>query len=613
MDHSIPAAKPYHDYRRFLTERYGKPLYRIPVDLGFGCPNRSPNGEGGCAFCGEQGARAVHLRPDMDLKTQVQAGVELARKRYKADGFMAYCQAFTSTHAPVDVLRERLEQLFTIQSFQAMILSTRPDCLPEETVSLLAEFTRKSDVWVEVGVQTANDSTLRQIKRGHDFACSVRAIEMLHEHGVKTAAHVILGLPGETSKDFRRTARELAQLPLDGIKIHNLHVVADTPLAECWNAGEFTAWDEHEYAEVLMDFLRRIPANWPVMRLVSDTPADRLVAPRWWLTKPQFLDYLERQMRERNWVQGDLFESGRANRRVTIVESSDGSDVPASALTETLQFDAAPPPSPPPPAFRLWPLLAKLRGAAEAVRNRSGNPDPPPLISKDELRERLSAGSVTVLDVGFGVDGHALQLLDAVVPGNQGELNIIALGLSPSVVSELKSRFPKRRGMLECLSLRGHASFPGGKITVFWGDPRLQIGRMRGKVHVVILEPSGVEQHVQLYTIDFLRRVARFLTSHGVIVSPATAKAFRRALQRIGMHVGACYPGRIGRGGTRASRHDYMVTHDLPNKERRILSRSVSAVPFRDPNFRGSKNSILRHREHVMARLRKRGWQKWVK
>ena len=303
----LPDGKLFHDYASFLRRRYGGRVYRVPIDLGLGCPHRDPlTLGGGCTYCATAGSRAVHLRRAMPLEEQVRLGVAFGRRRYRADQFAAYFQASTSTYAPPDELRRLFSVVLGQAAFCGIVVSTRPDCLPDDVLDLLAELSTTHDVWVELGVQTSNDGTLQRINRGHDFASSVHAAHALAARGLYVAAHVILGLPGEGVADFHGTAAALRQLPVSGIKIHNLHVVKGTALAAEWAHGAVSVWDEHAYGEVLMDFLRRLPAAWPVMRFVSDTPRDVLLAPKWWMSKGEFSTYVQRQMAERSWRQGDL-------------------------------------------------------------------------------------------------------------------------------------------------------------------------------------------------------------------------------------------------------------------------------------------------------------------
>ncbi len=314
-------ARPWHDYRSFLERRYGGRVYRVPLDLGFGCPHRDPETlAGGCTFCGSTGSRAVFLRARTPLAEQVRQGLEFGRRRYDAAIFVAYFQAFTSTHAPVQVLRERVSEALAAADFRGIVISTRPDCLPPETLDFLESLTQTWDVWVELGIQSADDETLRRINRRHDFAAGRAAVFALAERGIHPAAHVILGLPGEGPPQFQKTACELRKLPLEGVKIHNLHVVRGTPLAEEWRQGRVEVMDEHEYAGHLIRFLENIPWEWPVMRLVSDTDPKRLLAPRWWMSKGAFIEYLDKRMRAQGARQGDALaarEQSPAARKTT--------------------------------------------------------------------------------------------------------------------------------------------------------------------------------------------------------------------------------------------------------------------------------------------------------
>lgn len=297
---------PWNDYGQYLRGRHGFTVYRIPIDLDLGCPHRDADGRGGCLFCAEDGARARHLQSRQTLASQVSEGVALVRERYGAEFFMAYFQAYTSTNAPVARLRKLFAEALAQADFPLVTVSTRPDCLPPEVLDLLEELASGRELWVELGVQSANDETLRRIHRGHDFACTVQAVQRLADRGLKAAAHLILGLPGEGREETRRTAAAVAALPFSAVKLHQLQVLKGSGLENPWRRGEIPTLDEHAYAEELMDFLRRIPAGWPVMRLVAENDPQAVLAPRWWLGKGEFLRYLERQFRQRGWRQGDL-------------------------------------------------------------------------------------------------------------------------------------------------------------------------------------------------------------------------------------------------------------------------------------------------------------------
>lgn len=300
---------PYLMARQFMAARYGGMLARVPVDFGLSCPHRE-GPHGGCTFCSSNGSRAGYAPAkyssgSVPVGKQARAGVEFARRRYGAQRFIAYVQAFTGTFATVDVQRRLYDELLTAHSFEVLAVGTRPDCLPDPTLALLCELQQRLEVWVELGVQTVHDRTLERIRRGHTWACSRAAIERLHACGIGIVAHVILGLPGETETDVRKTAETLAGLPLLGVKIHNLHVLRGTRLAEEYAQAPFCIFDEREYGEILIDFLRRIPPQVAVLRTLTDTPDDERIVPRWQMKKGQFQEYLVREMLRIGARQGD--------------------------------------------------------------------------------------------------------------------------------------------------------------------------------------------------------------------------------------------------------------------------------------------------------------------
>jgi uncharacterized protein len=273
---------PFTQYKQWMIERYGAPLFRIPVQLATSCPH------GRCAFCAENGARARQTQRQGSPLEQAEEAIRFTKRRYKARKFMLYIQAFTADLTDPEQ-QQTILTLLDRFDFTAISIGTRPDCLPPEALDFLCELKKQTEVWVELGVQTANDETLKRINRGHDWECSKQAILRLADAGILVAPHVILGLPGEQaepapnifSKHWKHTAKELAKLPILGIKIHNLHIVKGTALADD-PPPTLSHW---EYAEGLMAFLRRIPADIPVMRISTDTPDDQLVAPHWHLEK----------------------------------------------------------------------------------------------------------------------------------------------------------------------------------------------------------------------------------------------------------------------------------------------------------------------------------------
>ncbi len=299
---------PFYKYKNYMIDRYGEPLFRVPIDFGFGCPHRGPDGIGGCTFCCEDGGRAEQTINADTVDAQVRAGIEFARSRYYARKFMAYIQAFTGTFAPASVQRKLYETLLDKYAFDALSIGTRPDCLPLSTIEFLQELANKQEVWVELGVQTTHNRTLQRINRGHDWETSRNAIMELHKAGIMVVVHLMIGLPGESVADNLQTAETIAQLPVDGIKIHNLHIIRGTELAEEYKTEPFHLYDEEEYADILIEILRRLPADMAVMRVNTDTPKERLIAPQWQMSKPVFINYVVRLMNKLAVKQGDLIK-----------------------------------------------------------------------------------------------------------------------------------------------------------------------------------------------------------------------------------------------------------------------------------------------------------------
>lgn len=302
---------PFYSYKQFMIDTYGAPLHRVPIDPGFGCPHREPDGSGGCTFCPPDGSRAVQTVGIKTMEGQIGRGLAFARQRYGAKRFLAYIQAFTGTFAPASQQRELYLRLLGAFPFEAVSIGTRPDCLSESTLDVLRELRERLDVWVELGIQTVHDETLNRIRRGHTWAAGREAILKLDKEGIHVAAHVILGLPGETREHFSQTADALAGLPILAVKIHNLHVVRGAPLEHEFEAAPFAVYNEEAYAGILIDFLRRLPPQVAIMRINTDTPPDRLIAPIWKMSKGKFRQFVIGEMSRQGYRQGDLWNSKR--------------------------------------------------------------------------------------------------------------------------------------------------------------------------------------------------------------------------------------------------------------------------------------------------------------
>ena len=303
----------YRSYGSYLQERYGERAFRVAVDAGFSCPNRGTDrNRPGCLYCEGTGSRAPYLGDRESLREQVDAGIRFLRHRYRARTFLLYFQAFSSTFAPVGTLKDIYDRTLAFADFRELIVSTRPDCIDAERADLLASYrTPERDVWVELGLQSACDETLRRIRRGHGVAEFLSAFRQLRERGIRIAVHLIFGLPGEGRREILETVRLVASLVPDGVKIHNLHVPADTPLHRELLSGEITVPSPQRHLSYTADALELLPRQTVVMRLTCDTPAGRRVLPQRFWDKQEFARRLDRELELRGSFQGSGFPSDR--------------------------------------------------------------------------------------------------------------------------------------------------------------------------------------------------------------------------------------------------------------------------------------------------------------
>ena len=321
----------WNNYREYLLNKYGTSLYRVGVDGGFSCPNRTKERQGGCTFCDGTGSIAVYQRTSesafrhdssfdegvseevllrfQSIENQIKKGLEFIHRRYKAKLAALYFQSWTNTYDSADNLKHIYDMALSCGDFSEFIVSTRPDCVEDDVADLLAGYiTEDREVWVELGLQSASDETLRRINRGHTLSDYIKCMERLHKRGIKVCTHVILGLPGEEREDFIETAKVLNEVGSEGVKIHNLHIPGGTKMAEEYLEGEITSWSTERYMNEVEYFLRLLNPEMIIERLVCETPSHRLMAPRHFMDKSLFLRTLNDKMEKDNTRQGDLYE-----------------------------------------------------------------------------------------------------------------------------------------------------------------------------------------------------------------------------------------------------------------------------------------------------------------
>src|SRR5262249_754813 len=272
----------YYAFSRFLRERFGTKVYRVTIDAGFTCPNVDGTvAVGGCVYCDNRSFSPNRRLPRVGIRDQLERGITALEQRYGADPFIAYFQAATNTYAPVPRLRSLYDQALQHPQIIGLAIGTRPDSVPNDVLDLIEGYARERYVCLELGLQSMHNRSLDWMNRGHHFDAFIDAVHRGQGRGFDVCAHVILGLPQEPREDMLATADALAALPIQAVKIHNLHVVRDTPLEKMYRAGEVRMFERDEYVSILCDFLERLPPEMVMHRLSGDAPPDYLVAPLW--------------------------------------------------------------------------------------------------------------------------------------------------------------------------------------------------------------------------------------------------------------------------------------------------------------------------------------------
>jgi radical SAM protein (TIGR01212 family) len=301
----MAADLPYRDLHSYLKGRFGERVQKISLDAGLTCPNRDGRvGTGGCLYCNARGSGTGAWARGQSIAAQMATGMARLGRRYRASRFIAYFQSFSNTYAPRETLRELYGAALAFPQVVGLSIGTRPDCLAEDVLELLAVYTRDRLVWLELGLQSAHDATLKRINRGHDVACFAEAVARAASRGLPVVAHVILGLPGEGPDEMAATAAYLARLPLHGVKIHLLYVIRDSGLARLHQAGEYVCLREDQYVNLAVDFIERLPPQLVIHRLTGDPHPEELVAPAWCLNKSRVLGRIREEFARRGSRQG---------------------------------------------------------------------------------------------------------------------------------------------------------------------------------------------------------------------------------------------------------------------------------------------------------------------
>ena len=299
--------KRYNQYSAHLKDKFGAKVYKITLDAGFSCPNRDGTiSKEGCIFCDDGGSFSQAHSNTLSVEEQIITGIETLSKRFKAEKFMSYFQAYSNTYKPVKELEKIYKSALNHKDIVGISIGTRPDCVDDDKLDLISSFKDDYYTWIEYGLQSIHDKTLKKINRGHDFDCFLRAYDKSKERGINVCAHVIFGL-WETHEEIMQTAQKLAELGIDGVKIHMLCALEGTKIAQMYQNGEIDFMSEDEYVQTVCDFLEYLPKSTTIHRLAGNGLKKNLVAPRWLGAKLDCLNKIDREFIKRNSYQGSKF------------------------------------------------------------------------------------------------------------------------------------------------------------------------------------------------------------------------------------------------------------------------------------------------------------------
>ncbi len=289
----------YHDFGTWIRNQLPFRVQKISIDAGFTCPNRDGRiGIGGCIFCDNKSFNPSYCSHKKSVTEQLEDGKRFFAKKYPDMKYLPYFQAYTNTYDVVDKLKQLYEEALKVEDVVGIVIGTRPDCVSSELLDYLEELNKRTFLIVEYGIESCNDDTLRYINRGHDFACTRKAVEETAKRGIYVGGHVIMGLPGEDASESLRQAPVISSLPLTMLKIHQMQIIKGTRLAKIYKERPFHLYTIEEYIDLITQYIGLLRSDLVLERFVTQSPPEMLIAPKWGLKNYEFTNLLNNRLRE---------------------------------------------------------------------------------------------------------------------------------------------------------------------------------------------------------------------------------------------------------------------------------------------------------------------------
>lgn len=313
MNNLFTDEKHYLTLNNYLKDKYNEKVFKVSLNGNFSCPNRDGKiSTKGCLFCSAKGSGDFAGDRNLSIKEQFYQITEKLKDKWPEGSYIAYFQANTNTYGTVSELKKRYDQIIKDgklldEKIKILSIATRPDCLDNDVLNLLNDLNKSIPLWIELGFQTSNESTANYINRGYNNECFVNAVKNLKNLGITVIVHIINGLPNETKTDMINTVKFLQNLNIDGIKIHMLHVIKNSPLGQIYLESPFPLLSLEEYVDIVVNQLRLLPSNMVIHRITGDADKNELIAPLWTLKKFVVMNEIDKKMRKENVYQGDLY------------------------------------------------------------------------------------------------------------------------------------------------------------------------------------------------------------------------------------------------------------------------------------------------------------------
>lgn len=304
--------KRYLDYSSFIKSTFGERVQKISIDIGFSCPNRDgTKGFGGCSYCNNNTFNPDYCTPTKTVRQQLEEGINRFSKKYKAQQYLAYFQAYTNTYSDLESLKNMYNEALSVPKVIGLVIGTRPDCISEEIIDYLSFLSKRYFISLEFGVESTLNRTLKYVNRCHTYEESKKAYTLCKDKGFHLGAHIILGLPGETKEELLNHAIEVSKLPITTLKLHHLQIVKQSIMAGQYkrNPEEFNLFTSENYIEFITEFIELLRPDIIIERFVSEAPMDLLIAPKWHFKNFEIVAKIDKRILEKNTWQGKYYNS----------------------------------------------------------------------------------------------------------------------------------------------------------------------------------------------------------------------------------------------------------------------------------------------------------------